>query len=103
VNRVFSALAEGKNYQKPLLDAINEIEERSKDLIRQAQISDITGSRDATRRILEENYRQGHAVEVLTAKVDSLQNVLNEVKELFDNGARNRERQISQFMSFAPR
>lgn len=51
--RIGKALIEGDDYQKSLLDLISTVDDKSSDLIREAERSETAGNRQAMTRILQ--------------------------------------------------
>lgn len=53
VRRAGSAIAKREDYQRPLIEQLNQIKTSSDRRIREAELSHVVGTRDAMRRLLE--------------------------------------------------
>ncbi|OJD29212.1 uncharacterized protein BKCO1_8800020 [Diplodia corticola] len=113
VKRIFDSLVQAKNYQKPLLEGIGEIQKKSNDLIREAERSELVGSRDAMERIIQSmrqvvylEFQQGEKLEYMSDQVDAVglgmtqmrsalgsfeADLMGKVNALLMDGAKSRE------------
>ncbi|KAM3084606.1 hypothetical protein ACMFMG_001290 [Clarireedia jacksonii] len=89
LTRGFAVITRGKNYEKRLLDEVDDIQQKSNDLIREAERSDLVGNREAMEKILNGvgqivylEIQQSERIEFVIGKVDVVLGKLDETYQL---------------------